>query len=213
MTQQDWLADVLRYAPNANGDAVAGIVRHCGIALRNRDSSMVSFSDPKELGRVRDRFLKKKLALDHSDGELDQAIAGVGNAMKADRTKNRVTVYYLLADHFDKLAMFVKPAAAPRAGKGAAASPAPAKAAAALDPSSDQSARLGADAGPAQTASPGFGSATSGSEPVRSERRFAAHDISVASPANAPAGEGGSRWWLWLLLILLLLALLYFILA
>ncbi|WP_227650126.1 DUF2853 family protein [Klebsiella pneumoniae] len=28
--------------------------------------------------------------------------------MKADKTKNRVTVYYLLADHFKKLDMFVK---------------------------------------------------------------------------------------------------------
>jgi hypothetical protein len=30
----------------------------------------------------------------------------VGDQMKGDRTKNRVTVYYLLADHFGKLSAF-----------------------------------------------------------------------------------------------------------
>jgi len=30
----------------------------------------------------------------------------VGERMKGDRNKNRVTVYYLLADRFDKLSTF-----------------------------------------------------------------------------------------------------------
>jgi hypothetical protein len=37
---------------------------------------------------------------------LDAAIAKVGDVMKEDHTKNRVTVYYLLADHFGKLGLF-----------------------------------------------------------------------------------------------------------
>ncbi|MBN8502190.1 MAG: DUF2853 family protein, partial [Sphingomonadales bacterium] len=57
----DWAADVKKYAANADDAIIAGIVRYCGIALRNRDSSLVSFSDPKELDRVRNNFLKKKL--------------------------------------------------------------------------------------------------------------------------------------------------------
>jgi hypothetical protein len=48
-------------------------------------------------------FLKKKLGLNAPDAELDKAIMAVGDNMKGDRTKNRVTVYYLLADHFGKL--------------------------------------------------------------------------------------------------------------
>lgn len=36
----------------------------------------------------------------------DQAIMAVGDKMKADHTKNRVTVYYLLAEHFGKLSAF-----------------------------------------------------------------------------------------------------------
>ena len=51
-------------------------------------------------------FLKKKLALTDSDDVLDAAIAKVGEQMKADRTKTRVTVYYLLADAFGRLEDF-----------------------------------------------------------------------------------------------------------
>ena len=53
---------------------------------------------------MRDHFLKKKLALTASDVELDKAIAAVGQKLKGD--KNRVTVYYLLADQYGKLSTF-----------------------------------------------------------------------------------------------------------
>ncbi len=103
---EDWAADVKKYAPNADDKAIAGIVRYLGIALQNRDSSLVSVSDPSERARVRDNFLKKKLGLTASDGELDQAILAVGEQLKGDRTKNRVTFYYLLAERFGKLSAF-----------------------------------------------------------------------------------------------------------
>lgn len=102
----DWAADVKTYAPNADAKAIAGIVNYCGIALQKRDSSLVSFSDPDEVARVRTNFLKKKLGLTNPDAELDTAIKAVGEQMKGDRTRNRVTVYYLLADHFGKLSKF-----------------------------------------------------------------------------------------------------------
>ena len=103
---QDWAADVRKYDPDASDDAIKGIVRHCGIALQRRDSSLVSFSDPSELARVRDGFLKKKLALTDDDAALDASITEVGETLKGDRTKNRVTVYYLLAKKYDKLSLF-----------------------------------------------------------------------------------------------------------
>ena len=124
----DWAADVKKYDAKADDAAIAGIVRYCGIALRNRDSALVSFSDKAETDRVRTNFLKKKLALTHADSVLDAAIAKVGEAMKADRTKNRVTVYYLLASEFKQLGLFTK--AAPAAKKVPAAKAAPSKAAA-----------------------------------------------------------------------------------
>lgn len=103
----DWLADVKKYAPKCNEAAVEGIVKYCGIALRSRDASLVSFSDPEEVARVKNNFLIKKLALT-DDKAMEAALAKVSDAMKADRTKNRVTVYYLLADHFKKLDLFIK---------------------------------------------------------------------------------------------------------
>ena len=125
----DWVSDVKKYAPDADDGVIAGIVRYCGIALQKVDSSLVSFSDPKELARVRNNFLKKKCGLTDHDDVLDAAIAEVGDMMKADRTKNRVTVYYLLADHFGLHHLFIKaPKAA--ASKGSATNAAPAAAAA-----------------------------------------------------------------------------------
>ena len=75
---------------------------------------------------VRENFLKKKLALTDSDDALDKAIAAVGDRMKGENFRNRVTVYYLLAESFGKLGLFAK---AP-AKKAAAKKAAPAKAAA-----------------------------------------------------------------------------------
>jgi hypothetical protein len=39
---------------------------------------------------------------------LDAAIASVVGKMSAERNKSRVTVYYLLAEHFGQLGDFVK---------------------------------------------------------------------------------------------------------
>ena len=134
---QDWAADVKKFVPDADDGVIAGIVRYCGIALQKVDSSLVSFSDPTELARVRNNFLKKKLALTQPDDELDAAIAKVGERMKGDRTKNRVTVYYLLLEHFGLLHRFAKagtPAATAPDGTAALGLAAVAGAAAASTP-------------------------------------------------------------------------------
>lgn len=99
----DYIADVRRYAPAAEEKAVAGIVRHLGIALKSKDASMVSCSSKEELDRVRDSWLKKKLALAADDKALDAAIKEVCEKMKGDKNKQRVTFYYLLAEKFGKL--------------------------------------------------------------------------------------------------------------
>ena len=100
----DWAADVKKHVPNADDKAIAGIVKYCGIALSQRDSSLVAFTDKGEVARVRDHFLKKALGLTLSDSELDSAIAAVSEKMKGD--KNRVTAYYLLAEKFGRLSAF-----------------------------------------------------------------------------------------------------------
>jgi hypothetical protein len=89
-TTHDWMSDVKKYVPNANDAAVNGIIKHLGIALQNKDASFVACSDKSERDRVRESFLKKKLALSMTDADLDQAIMEVCQKMKADRDKSRV---------------------------------------------------------------------------------------------------------------------------
>ena len=88
--------DVEKFSGNVNNAAVDTIVKYCGIALRTRDASLVSCSDPDELGRVRDGFASKKLGL--AGDAADKTIAAVCEKMQDERQKSRVTFYYLLAE-------------------------------------------------------------------------------------------------------------------
>ena len=97
----DYLADVKKYDANADEAVVNKIVKHLGIALRNRDSALVSSSDPEELARVKSGWCAKTLGVDGA--EADAAIDATAKAMAADRSKSRVTFYYLVAKHLGKL--------------------------------------------------------------------------------------------------------------
>ena len=92
----DYSADVAKYTSNVNEAAVKAIVKYCGIALQNRDSSLVSGSDPKELATVRDGFAAKKLGL--AAAAADTGMQAVLAKMNDERNKSRVTFYYLLAE-------------------------------------------------------------------------------------------------------------------
>lgn len=104
----DYVADIAKFTNSVNEKAVEGIVKHLGIALRNKDSSLVSATDPKELARVRNGFMTKKLAREESDDEKDAVLNSVMEKMKGVRQKSRVTVYYLIAEHYGQLDLFVK---------------------------------------------------------------------------------------------------------
>lgn len=99
---EDYIEDVKRYDSSAASDPVQKIVNYCGIALRSRDSSLVSCTDEVEKNRVRDGFCFKKLGMDPATASA--AIEVVCTTMKADRNKKRVTFYYLLAQNAGKLA-------------------------------------------------------------------------------------------------------------
>lgn len=100
----DYVAEVKKYSSSADDKAIQGIIKHLGIALKSKDASLVSATDPEELKRVRESWCKKKLGITDGDDKIDAAIASVMTKMKADRQKERVTVYYLLAEHYGKLA-------------------------------------------------------------------------------------------------------------
>ena len=97
----DYIENVKRYDAGADEAHVQKIVNYCGIALQNRDSSLVSCSDETEKNRVRDGFAKKKLGMEA--GPASQAIDAVCDMMKGDNQKSRVTFLYLLTKSAGKL--------------------------------------------------------------------------------------------------------------
>lgn len=98
----DYVSDVKKFDAGADEAIVGKIVKHLGIALRSQDSSLVSCSDPKELARVAESWCGKKLGVTDR-AAADAAIEKVCVEMSSDRTKSRVTFYYLTAKHLGKL--------------------------------------------------------------------------------------------------------------
>jgi len=98
----DYAADVKKFDAGADDAVIAKIVKHLGIALRSADSSLVSCSDPKELDRVAQNWCGKKLGVSDK-AKTDAVIEKVCQEMSSDRTKSRVTFYYLTAKHLGKL--------------------------------------------------------------------------------------------------------------
>ena len=99
---EDYLADVKKYDATASAEVVGKIVKHLGIALRSKDASLVSCSDAEELGRVKKGWIAKKLG-QADEAKADSILQKVCETMSADRTKARVTFYYLVAKHYGKL--------------------------------------------------------------------------------------------------------------
>ena len=97
----DYKADIAKYSSDVDEKAVAAIVKFCGIALKSRDSSLVSVTDTAEVDRIRKGFATKALKLSAEDCE--KAIKAASEKMKAEKNKQRVTFYYLLAEAAGKL--------------------------------------------------------------------------------------------------------------
>lgn len=100
----DHLADVKKYAKSADEAVVATMVKNYRLVLSKQDSAAVSFSDPAELATVRNNFVKKKLGVTDSDADIDKTVKEVGSKMSGRRS--RLTLYYLLAEHYGKLDVF-----------------------------------------------------------------------------------------------------------
>lgn len=101
-------AAVGKYTSSVNEAALAGMARTYALVMSKKDTQYVACSDSAERDTVKANFLKKKLGLTQADAELDAAIVSVCEKMKAEKFKSRLVVYYLLAEKYGKLAMFVK---------------------------------------------------------------------------------------------------------
>lgn len=99
-----YVEKVAVYDTDVDAAYVRAIVRHLGIALSTRDGQLVACSDAAERDVVRDSWLVKKLGVSGDAETLDAKVQSVCKAMKADRMKNRVVFYYLLAKQEGKLA-------------------------------------------------------------------------------------------------------------
>ena len=100
----DYMDNVNKYAGGASEAVVQKICNYLGIALTNKDSSLVSCSDQTEIDRVVNGYCAKKLG--QSAGDAQTACEAVCATMKEDRMKSRVTFYYLLAKNAGKLDIF-----------------------------------------------------------------------------------------------------------
>ena len=94
------------YATHADTAIIDKMAATYRLVLDDRDSALVSASDPEELTTVRENFRKKKLGLTEDDAALDAAIESVLAQMKDGKPNPRLAVYYLLAEKFDKLDVF-----------------------------------------------------------------------------------------------------------
>ncbi len=98
----DYAADIAKYTSNVDEAAVKALASRYRLVMSQPDSAVVAFTDPDELERVRENFLIKRLGLS-ADDDLEGGISAVGEKMKGVSRKSRLTVYYLLAEHFGKL--------------------------------------------------------------------------------------------------------------
>ncbi len=73
-----------------------------GPAIYNLDASKVSGRDFRELERVKNSFLIKKLGLNDGPELMDAINNVIENYGGSERNKHRVVVYYLLTKYFNK---------------------------------------------------------------------------------------------------------------
>lgn len=102
----DHLADIKKYTAKVDEAAVVGMAKTYALVMSKADTRYVAASDAAELARVVANFCQKKLGRKESAADLTAVVKAQCEKMKADRTKSRITVYYLIAEHFKALGMF-----------------------------------------------------------------------------------------------------------
>ena len=95
------IADIKKYDKSINMKLAQALYRRLAGAMARRDAALVSFTDTKELSRVRDGFIKKTLGVEDRK-KADAALEAVHTMMKKDKSRSRLTVYYLLAQELRK---------------------------------------------------------------------------------------------------------------
>jgi hypothetical protein len=102
-----YVKDIKKYSDSVDMKVVEKLASRLAGTMAKPDARYVAVSDKKECGRVRNGFIKKSLGVDNKE-KADKAIAAVGESMKKDRTKSRVTFYYLLIQQLRAKSAYLK---------------------------------------------------------------------------------------------------------
>ena len=90
------LKDITKYDKTPDMKLANALYRRLAGAMAKSDARTVAFSDKKEVARVRNGFIKKTLEITDRK-KADAALEAVAHTLKKDRSKSRLTAYYLLA--------------------------------------------------------------------------------------------------------------------
>lgn len=91
-----YVAEAKKLGLSVDESLLEKVTKGLGPSIYNADSSKVSSSDPKELDRVKQNFLIKKLGL-ADDASLDKHIETVIDQLgRSNTNKHRALFYYLL---------------------------------------------------------------------------------------------------------------------
>jgi hypothetical protein len=87
-------------------DLLRKVTSGLGPSIYNADAETVAATDQAEIDRIKQNFLIKKLGLSEADA-LDAGIASaIDTYGRADRSKYRAAIYYLLVKHFGKAGVY-----------------------------------------------------------------------------------------------------------
>ncbi len=104
---QMYVEDIKNYTNDVDMEIVEELASRLAGTMAKADARYVATSDSEELDRVREGFVNKNLNVT-DDAKADEAIARVAEKMSEDRTKSRVTFYYLLIEELDAKAAYLK---------------------------------------------------------------------------------------------------------
>ena len=90
------LQDIKKYDRSVDMRLANALYRRLAGTMARKDARLVAFSDAPEVARVRNGYIKKTLGIADRK-KADAACQAVEKRMKKDRSKSRLTVYYLLA--------------------------------------------------------------------------------------------------------------------
>ncbi len=102
---ETYTAALKKIGMRADAQLLRKVTKACGPSIYTKDGEKVSASDKKELERVKQNFMKKKLGL--QDKQLDKGIEhAIDKIGRSNRNKYRAVFYYILVKKFRKEAVF-----------------------------------------------------------------------------------------------------------